>query len=577
MQEVSFAASLNKRFAPIVARPVDLADVPELLKQFQFIFFDDETKFEETADKLVEALAVDIEWIRKHTEIGELARRWALAGRPGPRGLLLRSPALEEAEQWIAARPQDAPAPTEETQALIRDSRKAATRRRNVLSASLSAGLLLALGLAGLTYWQRQLAVTQRDRALITQSRFLADLSRQHSERGDHATAALLALEVLPHRKDTPERPLAPQAEDALYHSLATQRERVLLFAQASKIESLRVSSDARRLLTKQEDRSLSVWDANDYRLLATHGPLGEDLVSARFNLAGDRILLYRKDKSLEAIYAVSGQKAEVSALEAGVLLPYLTGQFAAVTPDWRIAVILKPVAVATFDPETGLHRSSIPLKGEETKPDQEYRISSDGSRILSVVNGRGILWDAATGEITGRIEDLDFHVYFDFDPSGTKVIWHRYASAFVYDIETQERREFAHPESKSIKGHERDQATVNASAVLPGGNWMVTASADKTVRIWGVENGQSVMTLEGHQGAVRTVFPLPDSRLVTQSEDGTVQIWATVEQEIRPPHSFTTRLSVRSTGRAPFGWFQSKRTVRLPCGTTRTTRCSLR
>jgi TIR domain len=156
LEEVAFAASLNKRFAPIVCRRVDDKAVPEALAKLNFIFFDDETRFEESADRLVQALDTDIAWIRQHTDFGEAARHWSLANQPN--GLLLRSPALEEAEQWIAARPDGAPPPTEETLTFIRHSRQAATRRRNVLTASLTAGLMLALALAGVAYWQFQTA-----------------------------------------------------------------------------------------------------------------------------------------------------------------------------------------------------------------------------------------------------------------------------------------------------------------------------------------------------------------------------------------------------------------------------------
>src|ERR1700738_2588381 len=158
-KEVAFAASLNKRFAPIVFRPVEDKLVPEELAKLNFIFFDDPVRFEHSADQLVEALNTDIGWIRQHTDFGEQARRWAQA--KGASGLLLRSPVLEQAERWIASRPRGAPAPTEDTQALITQSRQAATRRRNVLTGSLAAGLVLAIGLAGLAYWQREVAVQQ--------------------------------------------------------------------------------------------------------------------------------------------------------------------------------------------------------------------------------------------------------------------------------------------------------------------------------------------------------------------------------------------------------------------------------
>jgi tetratricopeptide (TPR) repeat protein len=160
LKEIDFAASLNKRLAPIVFHPVEDKSVPEGLAKLNFIFFHDPARFEHSADRLAEALNTDIAWIRKHTEFGEQAQRWVLA--KGPSGLLLRSPVLEDAERWIASRPRGAPSPTEETQAFIRHSRHAVSQRRNVLTGSLAAGLVLALALAGMAYWQRGLAVEQR-------------------------------------------------------------------------------------------------------------------------------------------------------------------------------------------------------------------------------------------------------------------------------------------------------------------------------------------------------------------------------------------------------------------------------
>src|SRR5262249_28098774 len=47
----------------------------------------------------------------------------------------------------------------------IRASRQGATRRRNIVTGSLAAGIVVALALAGLAYWQRGVAVEQRDQA----------------------------------------------------------------------------------------------------------------------------------------------------------------------------------------------------------------------------------------------------------------------------------------------------------------------------------------------------------------------------------------------------------------------------
>ncbi len=176
-KEVAFAASLNKRFAPVVLRRVDDKLVPEALARLNFIFFEDDAQFEASFNQLCDALQTNIDWIRKHTDYGEAARRWAQAGRPG--GLLLRSPVLDEAEGWIASRPPGAPAPTETTQTFIAASRRGATRRRNILTGSLAAGLIIALGLAGFAEQQRRRAEDTLTLATQTANDLVYDLARK--------------------------------------------------------------------------------------------------------------------------------------------------------------------------------------------------------------------------------------------------------------------------------------------------------------------------------------------------------------------------------------------------------------
>ncbi|MER8777026.1 TIR domain-containing protein [Mesorhizobium sp. M0977] len=162
-KEISFAGSLNKRLAPVVYRRVDGQVVPEVLAKLNHVFFDDEANFETGADKLAEALRIDIKWVRLHTEFGAAARQWSAAKRPN--GLFLRSPLLEEAERWIAARPKGAPTPTEETRSFIEYSRAATTRRRNILTASLILGLVVALGLSSYAFYQRSKVQQELGRA----------------------------------------------------------------------------------------------------------------------------------------------------------------------------------------------------------------------------------------------------------------------------------------------------------------------------------------------------------------------------------------------------------------------------
>jgi formylglycine-generating enzyme required for sulfatase activity len=155
LKEVAHAASLNKRFAPIVHRRVEDGVVPEALRRLNFIFFDDPDRFDARADQLAEALQIDIAWIRRHTEFGEAARRWIGAGRAG--GFLLRPPLLDQAEAWLTLRPRGAPAPTAETEAFVAQSRKAVLGTRRLWRAGLASMFTLLIGIIiGLVGWINQ-------------------------------------------------------------------------------------------------------------------------------------------------------------------------------------------------------------------------------------------------------------------------------------------------------------------------------------------------------------------------------------------------------------------------------------
>jgi hypothetical protein len=128
LKEVAHAASLNKRFAPVICQQVENSAVPEALRRLNFIFLNDPNSFDANADKLAEALQTDIGWVRKHTEYGQRAREWSENARAA--GLLLRPPLLDQAETWLTLRPARVPTPTAETEQYFAESRRADTEIR---------------------------------------------------------------------------------------------------------------------------------------------------------------------------------------------------------------------------------------------------------------------------------------------------------------------------------------------------------------------------------------------------------------------------------------------------------------
>ena len=72
--------------------------------------------------------------------------------------------------------------------------------------------------------------------------------------------------------------------------------------------------------------------------------------------------------------------------------------------------------------------------------------------------------------------------------------------------------------------GHE---SYVWSAQFSPDGTRIVTASADKTARVWDAATGKSLATLAGHEDGVWSAQFSPDgTRIVTASGDKTARVW---------------------------------------------------
>ncbi|KAF8084363.1 hypothetical protein N665_0721s0020 [Sinapis alba] len=76
----------------------------------------------------------------------------------------------------------------------------------------------------------------------------------------------------------------------------------------------------------------------------------------------------------------------------------------------------------------------------------------------------------------------------------------------------------------KHLFGH---QQLVNHVCFSPNGQWIASASFDKSVKIWDGITGDFITTLRGHVGSVYQICWSPDSRmLLSGSKDSTLKIW---------------------------------------------------
>ncbi|WP_437477905.1 AAA family ATPase [Sorangium sp. So ce1014] len=75
-----------------------------------------------------------------------------------------------------------------------------------------------------------------------------------------------------------------------------------------------------------------------------------------------------------------------------------------------------------------------------------------------------------------------------------------------------------------TLEGH---TARINACAISPDGERVVSASGDRTLKVWALASGRLLSTLEGHNDSVNACAISPDGeRIVSGSSDKTLVVW---------------------------------------------------
>ncbi|MEH2226107.1 nSTAND1 domain-containing NTPase [Nostoc sp.] len=90
--------------------------------------------------------------------------------------------------------------------------------------------------------------------------------------------------------------------------------------------------------------------------------------------------------------------------------------------------------------------------------------------------------------------------------------------------LKPNEKKENRAIEVNTLEGHSRP---VNSIAYSPNGKQLASASADNTIKIWDVSNGQLLKTLTGHSSPLNSVTYSPNGQqLASASADNTIKIW---------------------------------------------------
>ncbi|KIP08774.1 hypothetical protein PHLGIDRAFT_103964 [Phlebiopsis gigantea 11061_1 CR5-6] len=129
-------------------------------------------------------------------------------------------------------------------------------------------------------------------------------------------------------------------------------------------------------------------------------------------------------------------------------------------------------------------------------------------------------IWDWETGEFERTLKGHTRHVTdLDFDSKGNLLVTCS-SDLFIkiWDVQNEWKN------TKTFPGHEH---TVSAVRFMPGDQQVVSASRDRTIRIFDVASTHLIRTIVGHTEWVRGVVPSDDGKLIAScSKDHTVRVF---------------------------------------------------
>jgi len=241
-------------------------------------------------------LESDHDFLKWLARVEQEAKQWKGDGEIRER-LLPKGKPLSDAESYLKTRSEDiSPEITHYIRASIKSARKK-QRVSWVAAASVFFSLIL------LTAW----AVTQekkggviKEKMLVTQNLFLADLSSQAAEKGFHDKAMLLALNALPGLYGSisgfegHSRPLTDEAILALKNA-QRKNTKIAELRHTNKITFTSFSPDGKLILTTSVDKTAVLWSASTGKQLHIF-PHEKGVSHASFDQSGTRILTATKD-----------------------------------------------------------------------------------------------------------------------------------------------------------------------------------------------------------------------------------------------------------------------------------------
>ena len=300
--------------------------------------------------------------------------------------------------------------------------------------------------------------------------------------------------------------------------NVGVERAVAVLYGHSSHIYTAAFSPGGDRVVTASYDQTARIWDVRAGQPVAILQGHRRGVTSASFSRQGTRIVTASEDHT-----------ARLWAWPGGALVSELRDHsnlvnMAAFSPDGAlVATASSDHDVRLWDGQSGQPRRVLtghrgPVFAVAFTPSGDRLVSAGSDQVLR-------FWDPKTGAQTAEVSGHSGNTnWLAFSPDGKLMV------STGSEGETWIRDGRSGAPLRLLRGH---SARVNRAeffvppGAAPGELRVVTASSDRSVRIWDPHTGSGLSVLAGFADDVTSVAPSPDGRrlLVTSGEQG-VRLW---------------------------------------------------